>query len=568
MTYTKEQYYANYPTPEELDRLLKKYDPNSTEQGKQILLLVMVTRDLIKNNKAFSFLKNTELAKFEQLVGENGKYRDAYKKVYMEKQMQGSTEDVRLRDGFFQYMSDLAKRLERPSSTQEKKDNDNYVAYFSHKGKYPNRNPNGFTPNSLVAIRSQFTVDSKEWIACDSIAADEYQRNLAFGFAISHKYSARDSVDQEAVNKVKRYMAFYAAHDNKLPEELPNKYETAFKQQAQAVSGFPVLPSLNVRQYQAPQQQPAQRPAPQPETRQSNLPALNPSRQQPAQSQKEQELQINKVIKLLDKCCDETKQKYIERILLNQGKVTLVAETPSLESQYVTRNARVNLSSLFAARYNKDGFYPQDSIRFHYDKNFLDGSGRKVQFGGESSNILSTRDLFSAIKVSNIKIESMSLPDINNLPSLEEIQKTEVELQVQKRKEQDMKYMIGIVNGQSDQTKENYIADILRKHKRVDFLAKIPNLETGKLENVKIIAEPSIDRANELQYTVYDEKGGIPRTNRHLHNPEDLLKSIGNLSKIEIKSTSIQDMNDLPNLRRGRQEGHQALPLVPRRLGH
>ncbi|GMO56066.1 MAG: hypothetical protein Ta2D_00200 [Rickettsiales bacterium] len=217
-------FYADRPNPQELARLLEKYDPKTTEQGKQFLLLVGALRTTIKGNPGLSFMQKGELKKFEELLN---KYAATHDAILVEKQVQGgTTKDIELKSGFVKCMSALATGLTRNDGYNSEEEK-NLVAYFNDTRKYkeirPNSTTDSFTPQSLITIRSQFKVGSEEWKACDSIAAERYNTSAAFGFAVSHNYSVNDKPDKEVVEKMKNYM-IYHSKESKLPEELPSKF--------------------------------------------------------------------------------------------------------------------------------------------------------------------------------------------------------------------------------------------------------------------------------------------------------------------------------------------------------
>ncbi|GMO56062.1 MAG: hypothetical protein Ta2D_00190 [Rickettsiales bacterium] len=257
-----DDFYANCPRPEELDLLLEKYDPNTTEHGKQLLLFAQGMRIIIKGDPengvlGIPYLQKDELAKFEQLVGENGKYNDAYNKILAGK-------EIPIRSGFLGHISHLAVNLARNNRyTQEQANNNDIVDYFNYKGPIQT---DSFTPQSVIAIRSQFKVNSKEWLACDFLAANEIKNNAAFTFAVSHNYSESDIknpnlFDPKVVEKMRKDMIHYSQNP-----ELPSKFQSVRSEGSK-------LPTLNptIRQ---------QRPTPAKETqRRSNLAPLNPQEQ-------------------------------------------------------------------------------------------------------------------------------------------------------------------------------------------------------------------------------------------------------------------------------------------------
>ncbi|GMO56942.1 MAG: hypothetical protein Ta2D_02300 [Rickettsiales bacterium] len=204
------KFYLERPTPKQLGVLLEKYNPNTTEVGKQLLYLVIIMQKDIEHTPKYGV---DEPLKFQQL---RDKYKDADQIITAEL----NKDKLLIRSGFYRYMNAVALKLSRSAYKPEYESN--LIANFNNKGKYMGHEFLAFTPQSLITIRNQFPVRSQEWKACDFYAGFKcIYGNDEFAFAISPNYSRSDDdkIDPKAKEKVLNYMLHHSKY-LELPPEL------------------------------------------------------------------------------------------------------------------------------------------------------------------------------------------------------------------------------------------------------------------------------------------------------------------------------------------------------------
>ncbi|GMO58691.1 MAG: hypothetical protein Ta2D_04500 [Rickettsiales bacterium] len=220
MTDSVTGFFELKPNYKELEYLLQKYDPNTTEIGKRFLLLAGVMANDMENNPQFTDLKKDVLPQFKSLLE---KYSVAYSEMLQKEREYDSKTDKYLiptSSGFYYYTSHFAAAIMRDKNNFH---GEEVINNFYDTNK---KNDGSFTPQSLIAIRKQYPIDSEERRACDFIAANKYHADYlkggqAFALAITRNYSSRQELAPSIpiVDKVKAQIIHYAKH-SQLPAEL------------------------------------------------------------------------------------------------------------------------------------------------------------------------------------------------------------------------------------------------------------------------------------------------------------------------------------------------------------